>query len=65
MPHPYHTCTHAQTDYPLLGDTGCYVDELDKNAFVFKNPDNLTLVSGEQAYTQAMVSKHVCASYGQ
>jgi hypothetical protein len=28
---------------------------MDKNAFVFGEPDKLTLVSGDQAFTQAMV----------
>ena len=31
------------------------MDDLDKNAFLFGNDDKLTLVSGEQAFTQAMV----------
>ncbi len=35
---------------------GCYVDDMDKNAFMFGEPNKLTLVSGDQAYTQAMVS---------
>lgn len=42
-------------EVPYYGDTGCYVDEMDKNAFMFGEGDKVTLVSGEQAYTQAMV----------
>ena len=40
---------------PLFGDVGCYVDDVDKNAFMFGGSEKLTLVSGDQAYTQAMV----------
>lgn len=40
---------------PLFGDVGCYVDDIDKNAFMFGGSEKLTLVSGDQAYTQAMV----------
>lgn len=43
---------------PLLGDVGCYVDDVDKNAFIFGEKDKVTLVSGDQAFTQAMVSGH-------
>ena len=35
---------------------GCYVDDVDKNAFMFGEKNKLTLVSGDQAFTQAMVS---------
>ena len=45
----------AHIDFPILGEVGCYVDDLNKNAFMFGNPDKLILVSGEQAFTQAMV----------
>lgn len=43
------------SELPLLGDLGCYVDEMNTNAFMFGEDDKLTLVTGEQAYTQAMV----------
>lgn len=42
---------------PRFGDIGCYVDEVDKNAFIFGDKEKLTLVSGDQAFTQAMVGR--------
>ncbi len=32
------------------------MDDVDKNAFIFGEDDKLTLVTGDQAFTQALVS---------
>lgn len=47
--------TSFSLEYPFLWKVGCYVDEVDKNAFMFGDDNKLTLVSGDQAFTQAMV----------
>ena len=46
---------HLMSAAPIMKGVGCYVDETNKRALLFASDQNLTLVSGEQAFTQALV----------
>jgi len=48
-----------KAEQPYFYTVGCYVDDMDKNAFMFGDKNKLTLVSGDQAFTQAMVRRNI------
>ena len=52
-------CCLFQAEQPYLNTVGCYVDDVDKNAFMFGERNKLTLVSGDQAFTQALVRRNI------
>ena len=49
---------------PVLKDVGCYVNADNNHAFLFGAEENLTCISGYEAYTQALVTptQHVVIS---
>ena len=48
-------CVCVDIVVPVLKDVGCYVNSDDTKAILFTSDKNLTLITGDQAFTQAMV----------